>query len=136
MPYVHSNLTVKARNLRKTMTPAEVILWQRLRRGQLNGCRFRRQQPIGPYIVDFYCSALRLVIELDGESHAGEEKALYDAERQLFLEKQGITVLCFQNEQVYRSEEGVWQEILKRCEQQNAPSPNPSREGRGISSHK
>ncbi len=83
----HSYLTRKACNLRQSMTPAEVILWQRLRRRQFNGIRFRHQQPIGPYIVDFYCSPLRLVIELDGESHEGEEKALYDAKRQTFLEQ-------------------------------------------------
>jgi len=63
----------RARVLRRNSTPAEVILWRDLRNRRFDGHKFRRQRPIGPFIADFYCAALALVIELDGDSHLGKE---------------------------------------------------------------
>jgi len=86
--------------LRRQATPAERRLWACLRRRQLEGRRFRRQHSIGPYVVDFYCSSERLVIELDGAVHADPARAAYDARREAFLKAQGIRVLRFENRQV------------------------------------
>lgn len=95
-----------ARTLRKSMTDAELILWSRLRRRQLLRARFRRQHAIGPFIADFACVALKLVIEVDGETH-GPEAAAYDARRTRFLEAQGWRVLRVFNRDVYENLEGV-----------------------------
>lgn len=72
---------------------SEALLWQYLKGKKLNGYQFMRQKPIGNYIVDFYCSRLKLVIEIDGESHDGRFDS--DMERQRFLESMGLTVLRF-----------------------------------------
>ena len=80
------------------MTKAETILWSVLRRKQLRGIRFRRQHPIGRYIVDFYCFDCDLVIEVDGSSHIGKEQ--YDAIRSEFLRDHGMVILRFTNEEV------------------------------------
>jgi very-short-patch-repair endonuclease len=77
------------------MTVSEVRLWSMLRRRQIEGWKFRRQAPIGEYIVDFYCPAARLVIELDGSSHDNEVQFGYDQNRQRWLESQGYKVLRF-----------------------------------------
>jgi very-short-patch-repair endonuclease len=82
-----------ARALRKQPTDAEQRLWFQLRRRQLHGVKFRRQQPIGPYIVDFICFERRIIVEVDGGQHA--EQAAYDAKRTRFLEQQGYCVLRF-----------------------------------------
>ena len=86
------------RHLRRNQTPAERALWQHLRRKQLGGLRFRRQHPIGRFVVDFYCPARRLVIEVDGESHAYQ--AEYDVSRTAWLEMQGYHILRFTNADV------------------------------------
>ena len=83
----------KARFLRNNSTVAEILLWNELKRGQLQGFDFHRQKPIGRYIVDFYCPRLRLAIEIDGDSHDGREAA--DAGRQRWIESKGIAVLRF-----------------------------------------
>jgi very-short-patch-repair endonuclease len=87
-----------ARVLRKSLTPAEVALWAWLRGRGPGGYRFRRQQPIGPYIVDFYCAAARLIVEIDGAVHDLQEE--YDWERQASLEGAGYRVVRFANERV------------------------------------
>jgi very-short-patch-repair endonuclease len=95
------NLALKpaSRKLRNNMTIAEVHLWQYLRKDQL-GVRFYRQKPILDYIVDFYCPALKLIIEVDGGYHECAEQAQKDAIRETQLQKIGLTVLRFSNEQV------------------------------------
>ena len=79
-----------ARELRRRPTPAEELLWAGLRKRQAKGLKFRRQHPIGPYIVDFYCAALRLVVEIDGGYH--RERGEEDAERSAYLRERGITL--------------------------------------------
>jgi very-short-patch-repair endonuclease len=81
------------------MTPAEGLLWQRLRHRKL-GAKFRRQVPIGPFIVDFYCHEARLVVEVDGEAHADESQAALDAARTEWLEDEGYRVLRVRNDEL------------------------------------
>lgn len=102
-----------ARQLRKNLTDAERHLWQRLRGRQLNGVKFRRQQCIGDYIVDFVSLEHRLVIELDGGQHAGQQD--YDAARSAFLQAQGYRVLRFWNHDVLQHTEAVLDSILQYC---------------------
>ena len=77
------------------MTKPEVVLWQHLREDKLSGLRFRRQHPIGSYILDFYCAAATLCIEIDGLVHASSEAAIHDERRTTWLESQGIRVVRF-----------------------------------------
>lgn len=95
----------KARELRKNPTEAEQLLWQLLRKRQLFDCRFRRQHPFPPYIVDFYCPAKNLIIELDGGQH--QDRQEYDRERSRFLNSLGKQVLRFWNHQVIEETGGV-----------------------------
>ncbi len=86
----------KAKELRKRMTDAETVLWMHIKAG-VNGCKFRRQHPIGLYIADFYCHKLKLVIEIDGAVHDHPEVIEADKIRQLDLENWGYTVIRFSN---------------------------------------
>ena len=102
----------KARALRKAMPRSEVILWSRLRRQQLGGYRFRRQVPIGPYIADFACAEVKLVIEVDGATHAAPTAIQHDARRAAFLQQQGWHVWRVWNNEVYDNLEGVLEGLL------------------------
>lgn len=97
--------TKRARILRKNMTDAEQKLWSHLRYKQLGGYRFRRQQPIGDYIVDFICLGKKLIIEIDGGQHNNE--SAYENKRTEFLESQGYTILRFWNNDVLKNIDGV-----------------------------
>jgi very-short-patch-repair endonuclease len=83
----------RAKQLRNHMPDAEVILWSRLRRQAVSGRSFRRQHPIGPYIADFACLSLRLVIEVDGESHCSAQELAYDARRTAYMKSRRWEVL-------------------------------------------
>ncbi|MGB6016260.1 MAG: endonuclease domain-containing protein [Nodosilinea sp.] len=104
LPY-NPALNERARSLRRNMTPAEQTLWKQYLRHF--PYRVLRQRPIDNFIVDFYCAALRLVIEVDGECHASAEAQARDAERTRILEGYGLRVIRFTNEQVLRELEGV-----------------------------
>jgi len=106
-------LTVKqaALRLRKQMTPAERLLWERLRDRRAAGFKFRRQHAIGPYVVDFYCAERRLVIEVDGGIHRATRQA--DAGRTMMLEERGCKVLRFANDQVLGETDSVVESILE-----------------------
>ncbi len=95
-------------------------LWYHLRAHRFLGLKFKRQKPIGPYIVDFACPALRLVIEIDGGQHS--EEAEYDRRRDAWLHKRGYTVLRFWNNEVMENMEGVLERIVVAVRDQ-APSP-------------
>ena len=110
----------RARELRTEQTPAEKRLWSNLRLKQLSGFRFRRQHPIGTYIVDFYYLSSRLVVEIDGDSHADQEE--YDTERTEWLEEQGYRVIRFTNREVQLQVMVVLTEIERICEE---PPPTP-----------
>ena len=99
----------RARRLRRDSTPAEKALWSVLRGRGLGGWKFRRQQRIGIYTVDFACQAARLIIEVDGDSHARTVKA--DRVRTRFLEAEGYRVIRFGNPDVLNNVEGVWRMI-------------------------
>jgi very-short-patch-repair endonuclease len=104
----------RARELRHNMTEAERELWQRLRGNRLNGWHFRRQQVVEGFIVDFYCHAAGLAVELDGAVH--EPQGDYDAERDQVISAQGVRVLRFKNPEVLEDLEGVLRTILLGCE--------------------
>jgi very-short-patch-repair endonuclease len=98
-----------ARDLRSRQTPAEQYLWQHLRAGRIDGLRFRRQQPLGPYILDFYCSVAKLVIEVDGPIH--NQQLDYDRERDAYLSAHDLRVLRFPNDTVLRNIDTVLRTI-------------------------
>jgi len=114
----------KRRQLRSDMPPAEKKLWQHLRNKQLLGFRFRRQVSVGKYVVDFYCAEAKLVIEIDGDSHSGNEA--YDSARQHFIESFGVRFLRFTNCDISESIEGVVGMIEKECRRITSTSPGPS----------
>jgi very-short-patch-repair endonuclease len=99
--YYDNYLKKIARELRKQSTLSEVLLWQKLRASQMMGYRFNRQRPIGKYIVDFFCKELKLVIEIDGDSHLNKWDE--DIDRQTYLESIGLTVLRFYDRDVKRN---------------------------------
>ena len=103
--------TEKARRLRRDPTIVERRLWYRLRNGQIDGHRFRRQHPVGPYVLDFYCPRLRLAIELDGGQHDFAGKIERDQRRDLWLAARGVSVLRFWNSDVIENMAGVLERI-------------------------
>jgi very-short-patch-repair endonuclease len=104
-------IELNARNLRQNLTPAEQILWQHLRNRKLHGLKFRRQHPIGRFIVDFYCPEYRLIVELDGEIH--DRQVEYDMARTEQLQADGDRVLRFQNQEVLDRLSWVLEQILQ-----------------------
>ena len=102
-----------AKTLRKKSTDAENVLWKQLRRKQLEGLKFRRQQPIDNYVVDFVCFEKRIVIEVDGGQHSIERDK--DSERDNYLVINGFKVLRFWNNEVLQNIEGVLEMIRKSC---------------------
>jgi len=113
---VHLDMAARARELRSVMTEAEKVVWQRLRGNRLGGLHFRRQQVIGGYIVDFYCHAAGLALELDGPIH--ERQADYDAERDQVLAAHGVRALRIQNEAVFEDIDSVLEMIRQGCKSQ------------------
>lgn len=114
LPY-NPHLTTLARSNRKNPTPAETTIWQKLLRNrQFHGYKFLRQKPIGPYIADFYCAELRLVVEIDGDSHAAQEA--YDAARSAYLARQGIRVLRYTNVDVSQRLAGIYDDLNTHLE--------------------
>jgi very-short-patch-repair endonuclease len=109
------------------MTDAESLLWRALRRDRLNGLSFRRQHPIGPYTVDFYCSRLRLAVEVDGGQHAEQRKQADDRRTQWLAEK-GVTVVRNWNNEVLSNLESVLSDLLADTEKlkQAAATPTPT----------
>jgi len=114
------------RTLRKRMTDAERRLWYYLRDRRLGGWKFRRQYPVGPYIVDFICPEKNVVIEVDGGQHAENEEM--DLQRSAYLNKMGYRVFRFWNNQVLQETEAILEAILAILAEgkQNSPSPQPS----------
>ncbi len=105
----------RAKMLRENPTKAEKALWDILRKKQMLGLRFKQQHPINIFIVDFYCHAIKLVIEVDGEIHKTEENKEYDQARTDKLENYGIKVIRFDNHQVLKQIENVKNEIERIC---------------------
>lgn len=120
-----------ARRLRSNLTDTERFVWQRVRYRQLGGHKFRRQRPLGPYVVDFVCLERRVVLELDGGQHA--EQAEEEAARARWLEAQGFRVVRFWNHDVFGNWDGVSQ-VIWDCLQSPPPQPSPAR-GEGARTH-
>jgi len=116
LPY-NKKLVDRAKKLRANMTSAERLIWNGfLRNKAFKNLRFLRQRPIDNFIVDFYCAELKLVLEIDGDSHA--KRAVYDAQRTLVLEGYGLKVVRINNSDISHNIAGVYemlsQEIMKR----------------------
>ena len=120
--HTSSELRMRARELRKQTTPAEKILWEQLRDRRLLGLKFRRQHPLGTYIVDFYCPAQRLVVEIDGEIH--RYQGVNDQLRTDQLEEKGYKVIRFWNYEVEQHLDTVLDTIVEKCD---LPSPKAGR---------
>jgi very-short-patch-repair endonuclease len=128
----------RARALRRQMSLPEVVLWQALRQKRLAGLRIRRQHPIGPYVLDFYCPVARLAIEVEGLAHDAPIRVRRDERRRAWLSQRGITILRVRAEDVLRDEslEGVLREIENAASFVVAPSgarcapPPPRKRGR------
>ena len=118
----------KAKTLRTNQTTAEQRLWYHLRAHRFMGFKFKRQKPIGRYIVDFICMEHRLIIEIDGGQHA--EQVTYDQRRDAWLRNQGYTVLRFWNNDVMQELEGVLEQIRSALVNSLSPGPSPA-SGRG-----
>ena len=116
---------LRARQLRKTMTPAEQRLWRLLRHKRLAGLRFRRQAPLGPYIADFFCANAKLVVELDGASHTIDAQILRDEMRTRWMMRNGLRVVRFTNVEVFEDAERVADAIYIA-----ATAPHPSFDAR------
>jgi very-short-patch-repair endonuclease len=121
-----NEMVLRARTLRRTMSPPEARLWQILR-GRPDGLKFRHQHPMGRYILDFYCAAIRLNVEVDGDSHDMGDNPAADERRDAWLRRQGITVLRFMAADVMRDVESVLTAIHVAAAQ--IPPPRKMRRG-------
>ena len=119
-----------ARANRKLPTISEDMLWHELRDQKLNGLKFRRQHPLHPFIVDFFCAKQKLIIEVDGDIHDVEHVKMHDASRQTNLESRGYRVLRFSHEEVMHQLDNVLASIATACGLGH-PSPSPSPQGGG-----
>ncbi|HEY0503288.1 MAG TPA: endonuclease domain-containing protein [Lysobacter sp.] len=126
-PPLPSKTRRAARRLRGDMTESERALWQRLRNGQLDGHKFRRQHPIPPYVVDFFCEKASLVVEVDGSQHSPEA----DGARSRHLRSQGLRLLRFHSNEVLQYTDAVIEAIWNHL---RAPTltPTPLPEGEGL----
>ena len=132
-PALPPELLKRCRDLRKNQTSAEGLLWSLLRDRQLNGLKFRRQHPMGGYILDFYCHEAQLAVELDGSGHLEAEQARHDEQRTKDLEALGVRVLRMWNHEVLSDPQSALLAILAAVEDsQQGPHPNPLPEGEGI----
>jgi len=119
-----------ARKLRKEQTDSETKMWYLLRNRRLAGKKFRRQHPIPPYVVDFYCHEAALVVEIDGGQHATDRH--HDDERTSFLERKGLRVIRFWNNEVLQEIEAVLQAVWNALQEPSPPAPLPGGEGRAV----
>jgi very-short-patch-repair endonuclease len=123
----------RARTLRRDLTKAERIVWYGLRAHRLDGAGFRRQTPIGPYIVDFMSHAAKLIIEIDGGQHFDDAGEAGDKRRDVFLASKGFRVLRFSNHDVMTNRMGVLETIAAAVRDARAPSlPSPASGGGGA----
>ncbi|HOO82797.1 MAG TPA: ribosome maturation factor RimM [Alphaproteobacteria bacterium] len=120
-----TNTVKTARTLRKNQTDAEKLLWSKLRNRQFENLKFRRQHPVPPYVADFYCEDLKLIVEIDGGQHTPEK----DRERQKYIEDQGYKIIRFWNNDVLSNIDGVLEKLSL-----SIPSPKPSPQGEGLTS--
>ena len=115
--------TARSRDLRANMTDAERILWSRLKGGQVHGASFRRQHAAGPYVLDFYCPALKLAIELDGGQHGATEQARRDEKRDAWFAAHGVATVRFWNFEVTQHLGDTMDTIGRHVEQRMKVKP-------------
>jgi very-short-patch-repair endonuclease len=113
--FIAPRILQRSRDFRHPLTAPEAKVWHGVRNRQL-GFKFRRQHPIGRFIGDFYCAEARLLIEIDGDTHAAPDQAAYDSTRTAWLEERGYKVIRFQAGEVDRNLEGVLETIRRACE--------------------
>jgi len=117
MPKLTTQQVICSRILRSNLTDAEKLLWRHLRRKQIAGIKFRRQHPVGRYVVDFTCLQKRLAIEVDGGQHA--EMQPHDRQRDAYLAKQGFRAMRFWNNEVLGNIDGVMEQIWNALTEKN-----------------
>ena len=127
--FIDPHLLTLARKLRKEQTNAEQLLWQLLRNRQFCGLKFRRQYPLAPYVLDFYCREERFGIELDGGQHNEPDKKRTDKERTAFLEGKGIKIIRFWNNEVLQETEAVLEQLYNSL---NSLTPTLSQREREL----
>jgi very-short-patch-repair endonuclease len=114
-----------AKQLRRNMPRSEALLWSYIRKRAVEGAKFRRQHPIGPYVADFACVAAKLVVEVDGATHSTSEELAHDAKRTTYLEANGRRVIRVTNTDVFENLHGVWLSIAAQL----APPAPPALAG-------
>ncbi|HEU5291932.1 MAG TPA: endonuclease domain-containing protein, partial [Cyclobacteriaceae bacterium] len=121
-------LLSNARELRKNPTESEALLWSFLKNRKLNNLKFRRQQPMEGFILDFYCDEAKLGVEVDGGIHSLKEVAEYDKQRTLFLNEFGIKIIRFSNKEVLKETEKTLTKIKHEASERisGVPSPRPA----------
>jgi very-short-patch-repair endonuclease len=124
----HRDNVPAARRLRRPLTNAEALVWERVRDRKFRGLKFRRQHPIGTYVVDFFCDELRLVLEVDGGVHLEPEQRARDRERQAIIESLGLRVLRISNASVETDLEGALDQVVNS---QTTPLPPQWERGQG-----
>lgn len=117
----HPTTRQRAKALRRNLTDAERILWTKLKGKQINGWQFRKQHPVGPYIADFACVRAKLIIEVDGDSHAAPKQIAHDQKRTDFLKRQGWFVHRVWNFEIYKNLNAVLDGIYALL-----PPPTPA----------
>jgi very-short-patch-repair endonuclease len=125
--YGNRELVLRARELRNNMTKAEIILWSRLRSRKIDGYKFRRQQPIFEYIVDFYCDELKLIIEVDGEIHSFSEITDSDLKRDKILKINGYHILRLFNSEIETEIDATIKKIRAFISSKMSPSQGDHR---------
>ncbi|MFZ4521937.1 MAG: endonuclease domain-containing protein [Bacteroidales bacterium] len=115
----------KAHDLRHSMTDAEKVLWDKIRNRKLQGLKFRRQHPIHFYIADFYCHEKKLIVEVDGGIHLDAAVKEHGENRTAELDRLGITVIRFTNEQIFEHLDNVLKEIITSANGIRSPPPSP-----------
>jgi very-short-patch-repair endonuclease len=123
--YNKTSEKLKRQQLRREMTKAEKLLWEKLKSQQLENCKFRRQYSVDKFVIDFYSPEIKLAIEVDGDSHFQDGAVEYDAERQIFIESVGIKFLRFTNDEVYHNLEGVIEVIAGKIQSLRRPPQPP-----------
>ena len=127
MPRIFNRSTEKGRRrqLRRQMPEAEALVWSKLRGKQILGYGFRRQYSVGPYVIDFYCPAIKLAVEIDGDSHFREGAESDDKRREDFIKSFGIRFLRVTNEEVCRNLPGVLEAITQAVQEEEEGRAKP-----------
>jgi very-short-patch-repair endonuclease len=110
-PPINKETLRRCKELRNNSTPQEIIVWSRLRAKRFHNLKFKRQYPLGRYIIDFICLDKKLIIEIDGSQHKEENQDIYDKERARYLESLGFRIIRFWNNEVNTNIDGVFLKI-------------------------